>query len=142
LTGCVPGHGPPDSNDPLAGYATWSLWLGLSRSLPFQHLFSISSISLSFGEMANLRREGNSGPNTTTTRRMRQIKRISTRTRCAAEWILLHVAEAAVANLLLLAFSPTKTWVADDHPETLQIVVISTYTSQDGERSIVPLETQ
>jgi hypothetical protein len=42
LSGCDAGQGPPDSKDPLAGYATWSLWLGLSRSLPFQHLFTFS----------------------------------------------------------------------------------------------------
>jgi hypothetical protein len=133
LTGCDAGQGPPDSKDPLAGYATWSLWLGLSRSLPFQHLFAFSISSHINEQASDLRRKCNSRPYPTSTSSLRQVKRIRTCARRTPERVLLLVAEAAMADLLLLALSCAQTCVADEHAEALSF--------GDQQPSIILLET-
>jgi hypothetical protein len=100
--GCVDEHGPPDSKEPDVGYATWSLWFGLSKSLPFQQLVFISIGG--GGYVADLRGKCDGGPNATSAYRSWQMQRI-----CAYAWratrrVLLHVAEVAMVELLLLAF--------------------------------------
>lgn len=109
-----------DSKEPLEGYATWDLWSGESRSLPFQQLYRVSTMFIEGMRMeVDVRRERDGGANTTSTCGIWQIESIGTSAWRAAKRVLLHVAEAAVAELLLLAFSHAKTCVSNKHAETL-----------------------
>jgi hypothetical protein len=51
-TGCVEGHGPPDSNVPDDGYATCSRWFGESRFTPSQHVLYHISFPRAFNIVA------------------------------------------------------------------------------------------
>jgi hypothetical protein len=69
--------------------------------------------------LGGLRRESDGRSDATSTLFLWQIKGVCARAGCATEGVLLHVGEAAMAQLLLLASLGAESCVADQHAETL-----------------------
>jgi hypothetical protein len=90
--------------------------------------------------VSDLRRKRNSRPDPTSTRSLRQVKRIRTRARRTAKRILLLVTEAAMADLLLLTLSCAQTCVADEHAEALSLSDQQPF-HVSPEALAIPLET-
>lgn len=134
LTGCVEGQGPPDSKEPDVGYATCSLWLShvsirpshekclhtlVNRRSSHPSTYTPSALPPPRPKIY-LRRKRNRRPNPPSTLPLRQIIRIRPRARRPTEWILLLVAEAPVAQLLLLAVFGAQARVPDEHAEAFR----------------------
>lgn len=66
-----------------------------------------------------VRRECDCCPDSTPTRTRGQGRGISASARSAAEWVLLHVAEAAMTDLFLLSLGLPQTSITHEHAETL-----------------------
>lgn len=79
---------------------------------------AINSLSIPAG------REGDCRPDAATTHFLGKGRGIISGTRGATEGVLLHVAEAAVAELALLPLGRAEGRVADEHTETLVLVSV------------------
>jgi len=105
-TGCDDGQGPVDSKVPLAGYATWLLWSGLSTFFPSQHLCHVSrqrpfSHTPTRFYVGYSRWESNRRPDSTGTVLFGNNNRIVPRARRSAKRTLLIVRHTPIANLAL-----------------------------------------
>lgn len=67
----------------------------------------------------DVRRECDCCPDSATTRALGQRGGIAASARRAAKWVLLHVAEAAMADLLLLSLGDPQASIAHEHTEAL-----------------------
>lgn len=79
-----------------------------------------------------VRRERDRCPDSTTTHTRRQGGGITASARSAAEWVLLHVAEAAMTDLLLLSLRFPEASVTHEHAKPLKDLCQSCSNFPDG----------
>jgi hypothetical protein len=93
--------------------------VGTVDVLPIPAPTTVSVLVIAVQEGRIIRGECDRRANTTSTLLLRQVKRVISSARSATERILLLVAEAPVAELLLLAGLRTQHGVTNDHAESL-----------------------
>jgi hypothetical protein len=139
LIGWLAGQLPVDRKveGPAVGYATWSLWLGLSRFLPSQQLVKCQHRHPHRNVKSdNLRGIQDIGPDTAGARLSREALKVTTSIGAGSCVVSAKVlGRKATEAALRLVERLSALHIADEHAEALSTVLVQTrFDTTQGER--------